>query len=77
MDAAPRYDLHEVRERIRMPDLGMQLGIELRESGGRWVACCPFHAERSPSFGIRQESVKGWRFHCFGCGADGDVFDLW
>jgi len=77
MEPAPRYDLHEVRERIRMPDLAMQLGIELRESGGRWVACCPFHAERSPSFGIRQEAAKGWRFHCFGCGADGDVFDLW
>lgn len=34
-------------------------------------ACCPIHAERTPSF-----HVEGDRFHCFGCGASGDVVEL-
>ena len=73
----PRYDLHAVRDRMQMPDLAQQLGIELRQSGGRWVGLCPFHSERSPSFGVSLKSGKGWVFHCFGCGAHGDVFDMW
>ncbi len=45
--------------------------IELRRSGGAFVACCPFHHERTPSFNV---SPQRQRYHCFGCGEDGDVF---
>lgn len=38
---------------------------------GRYVARCPFHQERTPSFSIN--SAKGF-YHCFGCGKSGDVF---
>ena len=31
---------------------------------------CPFHADRNPSMKVDS------RFHCFGCGADGDVIDF-
>ena len=34
------------------------------------MICCPFHADRNPSMKV------DFRFHCFGCGADGDVIDL-
>ena len=34
------------------------------------VGCCPFHEEKTPSFTITPS--KGL-FHCFGCGASGDV----
>ena len=34
------------------------------------MICCPFHADRNPSMKVDS------RFHCFGCGADGDVIDL-
>jgi DNA primase len=45
----------------------------LRPAGKELVACCPFHADRSPSFTIFD---GGRRFHCFGCGASGDVLDF-
>jgi DNA primase len=37
------------------------------------MGCCPFHSDRSPSFTIFD---GGRRFHCFGCGASGDVLDF-
>src|SRR3954453_9130852 len=46
--------------------------VELRRAGvNRLTGLCPFHDERSPSFGI--DPVKKV-FHCFGCGEGGDVF---
>jgi DNA primase len=45
-------------------------GIELRKKGRQLVASCPFHKEKTASFNV--SSVKGL-FHCFGCGASGDV----
>src|SRR3712207_1350367 len=45
---------------------------ELRRAGvRRYTGLCPFHEERSPSFGI--DPVEKL-YHCFGCGAGGDVF---
>jgi DNA primase len=45
---------------------------ELRRAGpGRYEGLCPFHEERTPSFGI--DPVRKL-YHCFGCGASGDVF---
>ncbi|WP_104748319.1 DNA primase [Helicobacter cetorum] len=43
--------------------------VDLRKTGANYMACCPFHDERSASFSINQ--VKGF-YHCFGCGASGD-----
>ena len=45
-------------------------GIELRKKGRQLVAPCPFHGEKTASFNV--SSAKGL-FHCFGCGASGDV----
>jgi len=45
-------------------------GIELRKKGRVLVARCPFHEEKTPSFTVTP--AKGL-FHCFGCGAAGDV----
>ena len=42
-------------------------GIKVRRNG---MACCPFHDDKNPSMKVDQ------RFHCFGCGADGDVIDF-
>ena len=49
----------------------VQQHIALRRVGRNWVGLCPFHAERSPSFNVREETG---RYKCFGCGAAGDVF---
>ncbi|MBV9336094.1 MAG: hypothetical protein JO243_09395, partial [Solirubrobacterales bacterium] len=45
---------------------------ELRRAGAsEYVGRCPFHDERTPSFGVNPiEKV----YHCFGCQASGDVF---
>lgn len=43
----------------------------LKPSGaGGYIALCPFHAENTPSF-----RVDNLRFHCFGCGVSGDIFN--
>jgi len=43
---------------------------KLQKAGREWKACCPFHNEKTPSFTVSDE--KGF-YHCFGCGAHGDV----
>jgi DNA primase len=45
--------------------------VALRRVGRNQVGLCPFHAERSGSFNVRDETG---RYRCFGCGAAGDVF---
>ena len=38
--------------------------------GRNGMACCPFHNDKTPSMKLDR------RYHCFGCGADGDVIDF-
>ena len=45
----------------------------LRKSGGRFVGLCPFHQEKTPSFGV---SPDRGIFKCFGCGEGGDAIDF-
>jgi DNA primase len=45
--------------------------IDLRKTGSHYKGLCPFHAEKTPSFTVNREKQM---FHCFGCGANGDVF---
>lgn len=66
-----RSDIDEVRSRINIADV---LGdyVTLKSAGvGSLKGLCPFHDERSPSFHVRPHVG---RYHCFGCGEDGDVF---
>jgi hypothetical protein len=44
--------------------------LDLRKGGREQVGLCPFHADKNPSLSVNEE--KGL-FHCFGCGAGGDV----
>jgi DNA primase len=48
----------------------VQERVPLRRSGTGWKGLCPFHGEKTPSFQVNGD--KGF-FHCFGCGAGGDV----
>jgi DNA primase len=60
-----------VRDAVDMIDL-VSTHTELRRAGANsYQGLCPFHEERTPSFGI--DPVKKV-YHCFGCGAGGDVF---
>lgn len=44
--------------------------VPLERTGATYKGLCPFHSENTPSFYVQQRT--GF-FHCFGCGASGDV----
>ena len=45
----------------------------LKKKGSNWMACCPFHQEKSPSFSVNASKNI---FYCFGCGKGGSVFNF-
>ncbi len=47
--------------------------VELKRAGVRFLGRCPFHNEKTPSFSVHPGHQF---FHCFGCGASGDVFEF-
>ncbi|MCX7832012.1 MAG: DNA primase [Actinobacteria bacterium] len=65
-------DIQEIKNRINIVDLASQY-TSLKSSGRRLRGLCPFHTEKTPSFYIDPEKQL---YHCFGCGAGGDIFDF-
>jgi DNA primase len=64
-------DVEAVRERTDLVRLVQQY-VALKKAGGdRFVGLCPFHTEKTPSFGVSPS--KGF-YHCFGCGKGGNAF---
>ena len=63
-------DIERLRSSVSIVDI-VQAYVALRKVGRNWSGLCPFHAEKSASFTVREEMG---RYHCFGCGASGDVF---
>ena len=47
--------------------------MTVKKSGKNYMACCPFHYEKTPSFSIDRDKQL---FHCFGCGARGNFVQL-
>lgn len=47
--------------------------LPLKRSGKEFMACCPFHEDKHPSFSVNEDAGV---FYCFGCGVTGDVFDF-
>ncbi len=63
-------DIERLRSTVSIVDT-IQQYVALKRVGRNWVGLCPFHAERSGSFNVREETG---RYKCFGCQAAGDVF---
>ena len=68
MSLTPQW-LDELRSRTTLSAL-IGRTVKVTKAGREYIACCPFHNEKSPSFTINDE--KGF-YHCFGCSAHGDA----
>lgn len=72
MAKVPREKIEEIRDRIRLEDY-VGRTVRLERKGARLVGLCPFHSEKTPSFGV---SASKQLYHCFGCGVGGDLIDF-
>lgn len=74
-NSGARYEDHIVEQVSAANDIVEIISqyIPLKRAGRHLKACCPFHQEKSPSFMVQPEKQM---FHCFGCGAGGDVFSF-
>ena len=65
----PEGFLQEIKFRNDIEDI-ISKYVTLKQNGANYVACCPFHSEKTPSFTVFRDSKS---YYCFGCGAGGDV----
>ncbi len=65
----PRDVIDRVREAVDIVEV-ISSYLPLKKSGANYMALCPFHTEKTPSFSVSQSKQI---FHCFGCGEGGNV----
>ena len=63
----PESFIQELLNRVDIVDV-VDKAVPLKKAGANFMACCPFHNEKSPSFTV---SPTKQFYHCFGCGAHG------
>lgn len=68
----PQAFIDDLLERTDLVEL-IQRHVPLKKSGSEFAACCPFHAEKTPSFYV---SPQKQFYHCFGCGAHGTAISF-
>lgn len=61
--------VEEIRERNDIVDV-ISSFVGLKRAGNSYTCCCPFHSEKTPSFHVSKTKQI---YHCFGCGAGGNV----
>jgi DNA primase len=65
----PQEFLDQLLGRVDLVEI-VNSRVPLRRAGHEFMACCPFHAEKTPSFSV---SPRKQFYHCFGCGAHGNA----
>lgn len=63
----PQFFIQDLLNRVDIVGV-VERYVPLRRAGANYVACCPFHSEKTPSFTVSQTKQF---YHCFGCGAHG------
>ena len=61
-----------LKSKIHIYDL-VAKKVRLQRAGNDWIGLCPFHREKTGSFRVFPQQE---RYHCFGCGAHGDIFSF-
>jgi DNA primase len=65
----PQEFLDQLLSRVDLVEV-INARVPLRRAGHDFMACCPFHAEKTPSFSV---SPRKQFYHCFGCGVHGNA----
>jgi DNA primase len=68
----PNSFIQDLLARVDLVDL-IDARVPLKRSGSSYVARCPFHNEKTPSFNVSREKQF---YHCFGCGANGNAISF-
>ncbi len=63
----PQTFIQDLLHRVDIVDV-IDRYVKLKRAGSNYMACCPFHSEKTPSFTVSQQKQF---YHCFGCGAHG------
>jgi DNA primase len=65
-----RAELDAIKRSTDLVAVVREQGIALKRRGRTYFGLCPFHAEQTASFAVSRDAGL---YHCFGCGAGGDV----
>src|ERR1035437_1995965 len=69
----PQYFIDDLKNRADIVRILQPYPQDLKKKGSTWMACCPFHQEKAPSFSVNPS--KGF-YKCFGCGKGGSVYNF-
>lgn len=69
----PQYFIDDLKNRADLVRIIQPYAQDLKKKGSSWMACCPFHQEKTPSFSVNPS--KGF-YKCFGCGKGGTAYNF-
>ena len=68
----PEETIEKIRQSVDIVDVVGEY-VQLKKQGRNYFGLCPFHGENTPSFSVAPDKQI---YHCFGCGAGGNVFSF-
>ena len=71
-DRIAEETINEIRQASDIVDVISEY-VQLKKQGRNYSGLCPFHGENTPSFSVSADKQV---YHCFGCGAGGNVFSF-